>query len=312
MKEILECRLHLNIKLDIKHREDFRNYKVNFGKAEKTLSFKPRHTVESIVNELVDNPINYNNIEIADINSVAASLKNVQPDVIVNTVAMHNVEKCENNAITAFAVNGIGVKNLALISFEINSVLIHMSTDYVFDGLKQTPYLETDPPMPLNVYGNTKLSGEYFIRSITNKYFILRTSGLYGKSSCRGKNGLNFVELMLKLAREREEIRVVNNEVVSPTSTFDLANQIVKISRSDAYGLYHATAEGSCSWYEFAEKIFTLTNTKVKLAVANFDEFPSKVPRPKYSVLANYALKKEGLNVLRNWFEDLEDYLKKQ
>lgn len=255
-------------------------------------------------------PLNHNDIEIADINAVARSLKNIQPAIIVNTAAMHHVEKCENEPLVAFNVNGIGVRNLALLSREINSVLIHISTDYVFDGSKRVPYLETDNPLPLNIYGNTKLSGEYFVRSIADKHFILRTSGLYGKSPCRAKGGLNFVELMLKLARERNEIRVVNDETVSPTSTAELAKQIVRISRSNTYGLYHATAEGSCSWYEFAREIFTLTNTKVNLNVANPSEFPVKVPRPKYSVLDNYALKKEGLNILKHWSDALADYLK--
>lgn len=255
-------------------------------------------------------PLNHSDVEITDINAVSRHLKNSQPSIIVNTAAMHNIEKCEIDPATAFAVNGIGARNLSLISREINAVLIHISTDYVFDGSKRVPYLETDNPLPLNVYGNTKLSGEYFVRSIADKHFILRTSGLYGKSPCRAKGGLNFVELMLKLARERNEIRVVNDETVSPTSTAELAKQIVRISRSNTYGLYHATAEGSCSWYEFAREIFTLTNTKVNLNVANPSEFPVKVPRPKYSVLDNYALKKEGLNILKHWSDALSDYLK--
>jgi dTDP-4-dehydrorhamnose reductase len=141
------------------------------------------------------------------------------------------------------------------------------------------------------------------------KHFVVRTSAIYGKSPCRGKGGLNFIELMLKLARERGEVKVVDSEFVTPTSTAEIAKQIVALSRSDAYGLYHATAEGSCSWHEFAKEIFALTKTPVKLHVAGPNEFPAKVPRPKYSVLENNELKRRGLNVFRPWREGLSEYL---
>ena len=186
---------------------------------------------------------------------------------------------------------------------------MHVSTDYVFDGSKESPYEEHDAPRPLNVYGNTKLAGEYFVRSITEKHFVLRTSAIYGKSPCRAKGGLNFVELMLKLAKERGEVRVVDSEFITPTPTPELARQMVVLSRCDSYGLYHATAEGSCSWYEFAKQIFALTNTKVSLKVAGLNEFPAKVPRPKYSVLENRALKSRGLNVFTPWQDGLREYL---
>lgn len=188
-------------------------------------------------------------------------------------------------------------------------MVIHISTDYVFDGKKGEPYVEGDAPLPLNVYGTAKLAGEHFVRSLNPKHFILRTSALYGRHPCRGKGGLNFVELMLKLGRERGKVRVVASEVVTPTSTAELAKQIVLLSRSDAHGLYHATAEGSCSWYEFAKEIFEATNTTVQLGVAGPDEFPAKVPRPAYSVLENRALKTQGLNVFKTWREGVRDYL---
>ena len=139
----------------------------------------------------------------------------------------------------------------------------------------------------------------------------MRTSGLYGKAPCRAKGGRNFVELMLKLAKERGEVRVVDSEWVTPTSTRELARQIVALSRSDAYGLYHATAEGACSWYEFAHEIFAITNTKVNLRSLGQNEFPAKVPRPKYSVLENRALKLLGLNIFKPWQEGLHEYLGK-
>ena len=145
--------------------------------------------------------------------------------------------------------------------------------------------------------------------AITDKHFVVRTSGLYGKAPCRAKGGLNFIELMLKLAKERGEVRVVDDEMVTPTSTAELAQQMVQLSRSNRYGLYHATAEGSCSWYEFAQEIFALTDTPVRLKAAAPGEFPAKVARPKYSVLENRALKARGLNVFKPWQHALREYL---
>jgi dTDP-4-dehydrorhamnose reductase len=169
--------------------------------------------------------------------------------------------------------------------------------------------VEDDYPLPLNAYGITKLAAEHFVRATADKYFVIRSSGLYGTNRCRAKGGLNFVELMLKLAKDRGEVRVVDSEFVTPTSTFELAQQIVRLSRSDSYGLYHATAEGSCSWYEFAREVFQATNTPVRLNVAGPNEFPAKVPRPKYSVLENRALKSRGLNVFKPWQNGLHTYL---
>ena len=248
-------------------------------------------------------------IEVANLESVSGKLRELRPDIVVNTAAMHHVENCEREPERAYAANALGPRNLALVAHELHAVLMHVSTDYVFDGSKDSPYVEEDAPRPLNVYGNTKLAGEYYVRSLLDRHFVLRTSALYGHAPCRAKGGLNFIELMLKLARERGEVKVVASEVVSPTSTSALARQIIVLSRCDAYGLYHATAEGSCSWHEFAGEIFSLTNTPVKLKIAAPDEFPAKVPRPKYSVLENRGLKSQGINSFGLWQEDLREYL---
>jgi dTDP-4-dehydrorhamnose reductase len=253
--------------------------------------------------------LTHSEIEVSEIDSVSICLKEIRPDIVVNTAAMHHVEKCEQEPQKAFAVNGLGARNLALVSREIGVTLFHVSTDYVFDGAKRRPYEEADAPLPLNVYGNTKLSGEHFVRGTCEKHFVLRTSAIYGKNPCRAKGGLNFVELMLKLARERGKVRVVDSEFVTPTRTTEIAQQIVALSRSDSYGLYHATAEGACSWHEFAAEIFRLTNTKVILEVAGANEFPMKVPRPMYSVLENRALKSRGLNLFQPWQVGLREYL---
>jgi dTDP-4-dehydrorhamnose reductase len=253
--------------------------------------------------------VNHSDIELSSIDSVSAKLKELCPQLIVNTAAMHHVENCERQPDRAFAVNGIGSRNLAVIAAELNATLMHVSTDYVFDGSKRNPYEESDAPNPLNVYGNTKLSGEHFVRATVPKHFVVRTAAIYGKSPCRAKGGLNFIELMLKLARERGELRVIDSEWTTPTSTLEIARQLVSLSRSEHYGLYHATAEGSCSWYEFAHEIFSIMGTRVKLEVAGANEFPSKVPRPKYSVLENSALKRNNLNIFKPWQESVREYL---
>ena len=253
--------------------------------------------------------LGHTDIELADVDSVATCLKSIVPEVVVNTAAMHHVEQCEKQPEKAFAVNAMGSRNLAMVTRDLGSVLVHISTDYVFDGEKAEPYVEEDAPVPLNVYGNSKLSGEQFVRTLNDKHFVLRVSAIYGKHPCRAKGGLNFVELMLKLARERGKVRVVDSEYVSPTPTVEVARQIVALSNSNAYGLYHATAEGSCSWYQFAQEIFALTNTKVTLEIAGPDEFPAKVPRPRYSVLENAALKAHHMNTFKPWQAGIREYL---
>lgn len=248
-------------------------------------------------------------IEISKLDSVRTCLEKCRPAIVINTAAMHHVENCEREPAIAFAVNAIGVRNLALVTRDLGATLIHVSTDYVFDGRKDTPYVEDDAPLPLNVYGNSKLAGEYHARAINPRHFVLRTSALYGKHPCRAKGGRNFVDLMLELARTKGRVRVVNDEFVSPTPTVDLARQIVRLSRSDAYGLYHATSESSCSWYEFAREIFLLAEVEVKLEAAGQGEFPAKAPRPQYSVLENRGLKGAGLNSFASWKVGLQRYV---
>lgn len=253
--------------------------------------------------------LNHEAIEVADFDLARTQLQQARADVVLNTAAMHNLDVCEGEPAKAFVVNGIGARNLAILSNELDFVLFHVSTDYVFDGAKRTPYVETDCPMPLNVYGNTKLAGEYFVRTIAKKHFVLRVSGLYGTNPCRAKGGSNFVNLMLKLAKERDEVRVVDDEVLTPTFTEDIASQMVSMSDVDEYGLYHVTAQGSCSWHRFTAKIFELAKAKVKLSIADPSEFPAKVPRPKYSVLENEGLKSLNLDIMLHWEDGLQRYL---
>jgi dTDP-4-dehydrorhamnose reductase len=253
--------------------------------------------------------LTHQDVEVSSADSVAQCLDARRPNVIVNTAAFHHVEKCEAEPSAAFAANAIGARNVGRASRSVGATLFHMSTDYVFDGLKQSPYTEQDAAMPLNVYCNSKLAGEYFVRAENPRHFVMRVSGLYGSHPCRAKGNLNFVELMLKLSRERDELRVVNDEFVTPTPTVEIARQLVVLSRTSDYGLYHATSEGGCSWYEFAKAIFELSGIKVKLEPARPGEFPAKVARPKYSVLENAALKRTSRNIFEHWRKGLERYL---
>lgn len=248
-------------------------------------------------------------LELSSASSVDSALGAANPDFIVNTAAMHHVDKCEADPLAALETNAIGSRNVAEFAKRAGIPVLYVSTDYVFDGKKRSPYVETDAASPLNAYGVSKVAGENFTAAAAPKHFVIRVSAIYGHNPCRAKGGLNFVELMLKLAREREELRVVDEEFVTPTPTVQIAAQVVALSRSDRYGLYHATAEGSCSWYEFAREILDATDTKVRLVKASASEFPAKVPRPGYSVLENRALKAVDLNVYTHWREGLHGYL---
>jgi len=254
-------------------------------------------------------PLNHDVIDITDLDRSRTVLAEALPQVTINTAAMHNVDACEAAPLKALEVNGIGARNLAILANELNFILFHISTDYVFDGKKKSPYIETDFPLPLNVYGNSKLCGENFVRSIAHRHFVVRVSGLYGVNPCRAKSGMNFVRLMLKLASERNEVRVVDDEILTPTFTEDIAQQILALSKTSHYGLYHVTAQGSCSWYTFAKKIFELAGCNVRLLVADPKEFAAKVARPKYSVLENRNLQELKIDIMPPWEEGLKRYL---
>jgi dTDP-4-dehydrorhamnose reductase len=253
--------------------------------------------------------LTHGDVEVSSLDLVRKSLESIRPDLVVNTAAFHNVERCEDEPASAFAVNAIGARNIAQVTDSLKAKVLHISTDYVFDGLKSTPYTEDDPPRPLNAYGNSKLAGEYFVRCVNPRHFVVRVSGIYGEHPCRAKAGFNFVEMMLKLSREREELRVVDDQRVTPTPTVEIARQLTILSKTANYGIYHATSEGSCSWYEFARAIFDLTGTKVRLERAQPGDFPTKARRPKNSVLENAALKSKSLNLFNHWREGLETYL---
>jgi len=256
-------------------------------------------------------PLTHADVEITNMNSVKATFTKHQTDVIINTAAYVRVDECETEQDKAFLINALGARNVAVMAQELGAKLVHISTDYVFGGEggpRTTSYTEFDVPVPLNLYGKSKLVGENLIRHLCQNHFIIRTSGLFGIAGASGKGG-NFVETILELAREREELKVVNDQVFSPTYTKDLAQKIAQLMTTEYYGIFHITNKGYCSWYQFAREILTLASLRTPLVPITSDEYPQKARRPYFSVLDNYHLRLLGMDDMRTWQEALEDYM---
>jgi len=256
-------------------------------------------------------PLTHKDIEITDMDSVKQALNKYKPDIIINTAAYVRVDDCEIEQDKAFLINALGARNVAVVVQELGAKLVHLSTDYVFGGDAQprtTPYTEFDTPIPLSVYGKSKLAGENFVRHLCQKHFIIRSSGLFGVAGASGKGG-NFVETILRLARERSELRVVNDQVFSPTYTKDLAGKIAQLINTEYYGIFHITNKGYCSWYQFATEILRLAGLKTPIIPVTSDEYPQKARRPRFSVLDNYHLRLLGMDDMRPWQEALRDYM---
>jgi dTDP-4-dehydrorhamnose reductase len=252
-------------------------------------------------------PLTHRDLDVSDSAQVDRVLSSIHADVVISTAAFHKVEECEKQPAQSFAVNAVGPRNLALACRPKNAVLVHFSTDYVFDGAQRRPYTESDLPRPLNVYGVSKLAGEHILALTWDRCFVIRTCGLYGVAGSAGKGG-NFVETMLKKASEGGPIRVVDDQVLTPTFTADLAEAVSQLIRTEAYGLYHVSEEGQCSWYEFAGKIFELEKLPVNLKPVSSREFASPVQRPAYSVLSKQKLRGIGLS-MPSWDDGLSRYL---
>jgi dTDP-4-dehydrorhamnose reductase len=248
-------------------------------------------------------------IEITNIDNVKSVFSEIKPEIVLNTAAYHNLPECEKNPDISFQVNAIGALNLAKITSDIGSVLVHYSTDYVFDGEKREPYIEKDLTNPLNIYAMTKLNGEILIKNYCTRYFIIRISGIYGETVCRAKGG-NFITTMKKAARERDVVKVVNDEILTPTPVYEIAKNTAQLFNTEGFGLYHMTCEGQCSWFEFASVIFEELKLKTPLISCTSDEFPSAIKRPSYSVLENHKLKSVNLNLMSFWKDALVTYLK--
>jgi dTDP-4-dehydrorhamnose reductase len=256
-------------------------------------------------------PLTDKDIEISDVSSVKQAFSKYKPDIIINTAAFVRVDDCEDERDKAFSVNALGARNVAVVAQELGARLVHLSTDYVFGGEAEprtTPCTEFDTPVPLSIYGKSKLAGENFVRHFCLRHFIVRTSGLFGVAGSMGKGG-NFIETMLRLAGERDELRVVDDQVFSPTYTMDLARKIAQLMTTDYYGIFHITNRGSCSWYEFAKEIFKLAGIKTRVVPVSSDQYPQKARRPRYSVLDNYQLRLLGMDDMPTWQEALKDYL---
>lgn len=228
-----------------------------------------------------------------------------KPCVVIHAAANTNVDNCEIDQDRAYRVNALGTRNVAVAASKINAKLVYISTDYVFNGGSAKPYTEFDKPDPINVYGRTKLAGEQFTTSLSDKYFIVRTSWLYGRQ------GKNFVKTMLSLAGEKTELAVVNDQFGSPTYARDLAAFLAGLMQTELYGIYHYSNTGFCSWYDFAKKILELAGLKhVRVRPVSTLMFKRPAPRPAYSVLDHYCLRLEGMAVPRFWQDALREFMK--
>lgn len=239
-------------------------------------------------------------------------LTGIKPQVIINTAAFHRVDDCEDHPDRAFAVNALGAGNLARICRDLGASLVYISTDYVFDGTKGSPYREADTPNPVSAYGISKLAGELMVSYILPRHYIVRTCGLFGAAGCLEKGGTNFIEGMIKRAGSGQPVKVVDDEIVGPTYTHDLAGKILDIIKTSSYGIYHITNSGQCSWYEFTLEIFKLIGSKIEVKPVSGAEFKAKAKRPAFSVLEHDQLKRLGLNDMRSWQAALGAYLREK
>lgn len=248
-------------------------------------------------------------LDIKDMNSLFICINNAKPNIIINCAAYTNVDQAEEDYEEAFRVNSLGPRNLAIAAESVGAKLIHISTDYVFDGKgiivngEKISYREYDTPNPINVYGKTKLLGENYVKEFCRKYFIIRTSWLYGE------NGNNFVKTILKLAREKGKLQVVNDQIGNPTNAEDLANHILELAFTDEYGIYHCTGNGIASWYDFACKIVEYAGIDCVIEPVTSEQFARKAKRPSYSCLDNMMLRSTIGDNMRNWEEALKDFI---
>lgn len=241
-------------------------------------------------------------LDITDLDAVMDFVKETRPDVIINCGAMTAVDSCETAYDQAFLANAIGPRNLGIAARETGAKLFQISTDYVFSGDGCKPYIETDAPGPRSAYGATKLAGEQFVRDFAQRYFIIRTAWLYGE-------GKNFVRTMLQLSETKEQVRVVSDQVGTPTSAAELAKVIHALEPTDNYGIFHGTCEGSCSWADFAAEIFRRAGKATRVEYITTQEFGAVAPRPAYSILDNQMLRLTTDIRMAHWQDALAEYM---
>jgi dTDP-4-dehydrorhamnose reductase len=252
-------------------------------------------------NELITTTIE--TLDITDIRNTIATVENINPNLVIHAAAYTDVDGSETDRDMTYSVNTLGTRNVAVACEKVDSIMVYFSTDYVFDGNKGCSYYEYDKANPLGVYGKTKYLGEVYIRDILDKFYIVRTSWLYGY------HGPNFVSTMLNLAKTKNNISVVNDQIGSPTYTVDLANAIALLIKNPAYGIYHVTNSEHCSWYEFAQEIFEIAKIDVDLKPVTTEELVRPAPRPRYSVLENYNWRMEGFSPLRSYKKALRSFM---
>ena len=253
-------------------------------------------------------PYTSEDLDITDEASVQQQIAFTAPDLVINAAAFTRVDECEREHVRAFSVNALGPRNLALACKRWEAPIVHISTNYVFDGFKGSAYDEEDCPRPLNAYGISKLSGEHYLQSLWNKHYIVRVSGLFGLTPSRMK-GTNFVEAMLRLGSKGNPLRIVSDESLSPTYTKDAAAVIRRLVDSEQYGTYHLTNSGGCSWLEFAREIFEQAGLSVDLQPVTAAEYGAPALRPPNSCLNNCKISELGFGPMRSWQDALHDYL---
>ena len=246
-------------------------------------------------------------LDITNVDAVLGLVREVKPLAIINCAAYTAVDKQESDVDLSYKINAIGPRNLAIAASEVGAKLVHVSTDYVFDGNGTRPYIEFDKPAPVSVYGRTKLAGEEFVKAFADRYFIIRTAWLYG-------DGKNFVKTMLKLSENHDEVSVVMDQLGSPTSAKELAKAIAFLFPTDNYGVFHGTCEGDTNWADFTDEIYRLSGKNTRVNHVTTKDYlamnPQSAPRPAYSILENYMLKLTSDYMFADWHDAIEEYIK--
>lgn len=254
-----------------------------------------------------DSDIEIINTDVADlditcVDNVLETVRSAKPDAIINCAAYTAVDASESDLDLAYRINAIGPRNLSIAATDVGARLMHISTDYVFDGKATRPYTEFDEVNPQGAYGKTKLEGERFVAQFAERFYIIRTAWLYG-------DGKNFVKTMLKLSEDRDSVSVVADQFGTPTSASELAKAINFLLFTDNYGLFHGTCEGSCCWADFTEEIYRIKDIHTRVNRITTDEYPTPAKRPAYSVLDNYMLRLTSDYEFADWHDAIREYL---
>lgn len=267
------------------------------------------HLIE-VFQDLKPVGLTHEHIEILETGDIDAMMSAYKPDWVISTASYHRVDEIELQPDRALMVNGVGTLNLARACYEHNVGLVFYSTDYVFGGEKSDPYIETDETHPVNVYGISKLTGEYFISRYAGRFMVIRVSGLFGGAGSRMKGG-NFVTMILEKAQRRETIKVVNDQIFCPSPCDEIADRTRKLIENGISGIFHLAGEGQASWFEFAKEIIECAGVSADIYPVTSDEWNAPARRPRYSALANTRAVALGVPRLSNWRDALGRYIKK-